>query len=128
MNPAEARRGLAADVSREDWITQQGFLAAFIVACAAGDVELIRATLKDVIIEPQRADSVRCFPDVRDAALASGALGCSLSGSGPSVFALAETGEAVAVKSAMERACRALGIECQAWTSPMTAPGARMER
>jgi homoserine kinase len=127
VNTAEARKRLAPRVAREDWIAQQGYLAAFIVACASGDVELIRESLKDVIIEPQRADSVPCFPDVRDAAVESGALGCSLSGSGPSIFALVQTGNAAAVSAAMQQACSARGIECQAWTSPMTASGARVE-
>jgi len=127
VNTAEARQGLASSVARDDWITQQGYLAAFIVACATSDVELIRATLKDVVIEPQRANSVRCFADVRDAALGNGALGCSLSGSGPSIFALVETSGAETVRAAMEKACSALGIDCQSWTSPMTAPGARVE-
>ena len=68
-----------------------------------------------------------CFPDVRDAALRHGALGCSLSGSGPSIFALAATPDATNVASHMEMACRNLGIQCQSWVSPLDAPGAYVE-
>ena len=57
----------------------------------------------------------------------AGALGCSLSGSGPSIFALCEERAAVNLASAMEVACRALGIDCQAWVSPLDTAGARLE-
>jgi len=127
VNTAKARRGLARGCSMQQWIEQQGYLAAFITACYSGDVELIRRSLLDVIIEPQRAAAVACFDDVKAAALRAGALGCSLSGSGPSIFALAEDARARNIAVAMEQACRAMGIECQSWVSPMTAAGARVE-
>ena len=127
VNTAHARRALATQVSKEAWLEQQACLAGFITACASNDLDLVRATLKDVIIEPQRAASVSCFAAVRDAALGRGALGCSLSGSGPSIFALVETPAARNVASGMEQACRAQGIECQSWVSAMAAPGARVE-
>lgn len=127
VNTAEARRALAKSVGRQQWIDQQGYLAAFLLASAKSDIGLIRETLRDIIIEPQRADSVACFADVRDAANKAGALGVSLSGSGPSVFALVETQSASNVATAMEQACRSLGIECQSWISSMKAPGARVE-
>ncbi len=127
VNTAHARRALARQVSREAWLEQQSYLAGFIMACASNDIDLIRVTLKDVVIEPQRAASVACFANVRDAALGGGALGCSLSGSGPSIFALVETPAAQDLASAMEQACRSMGIECQSWVSPLAAPGARVE-
>jgi len=127
VNTAQARRGLAKDISVEAWLRQQGYLAGFIAACASSDIELLRLTLKDVVIEPQRVKAVPCFDDVKDSALRTGALGCSLSGSGPSIFALAEDKDAPNIAVAMEQACRGLGIECQSWVSPMTAAGAYVE-
>ncbi len=127
VNTAKARKLLARSYSMEQWITQQGYLAGFIAGCAAGDIELLSRTLKDVIIEPQRAAAVSCFDDVRDAAVRGGAIGCSLSGSGPSIFALAETSAAPNIAVAMEQACRSLGIQCQSWVSPLNAPGAHVE-
>ena len=127
VHTAEARKALADSVDRQQWIDQQGYLAGFITACVYGDLDLIRATLKDIVIEPQRAASVACFPAVRDAALDAGALGVSLSGSGPSVFALVASGLAGEVAEAMQQACTGQGIDCQSWISPMTAPGARLE-
>ncbi len=127
VNTAAARSRLAKRYSLDQWLNQQGYLAAFVAACAAEDIELIRHTLKEVVIEPQRADAVPCFNEVKAAALHAGALGCSLSGSGPSIFALAEHRDARNIASAMEQAFRVKGIECQAWVSPMTAPGAQVE-
>lgn len=127
VNTAHARRGLAKGYSMQQWLQQQGYLAGFIAGCMAGDVDLIGRTLRDVVIEPQRAAAVPCFEGVKDAAMRAGALGCSLSGSGPSIFALCEERRAVNLASAMEQACRALGIECQSWVSPLDAPGARLE-
>jgi len=127
VNTAQARRGLKRSVSMQKWIDQQGLLAGFIAACAANNIDLVRRTLSDVIIEPQRAAAVPCFEQVTDAARRSGALGCSLSGSGPSIFALCRESDGANVAMAMEQACRGQGIGCQSWVSPMTAPGARIE-
>ncbi|MGI9235266.1 MAG: homoserine kinase [Woeseiaceae bacterium] len=127
VNTAQARRGLAKSYKMQQWLDQQGLLGGFVAACAANDMELLGKTLRDVVIEPQRAAAVPCFEAVTDAAKRSGAIGCSLSGSGPSLFALCATQYARNIASAMEHACRAQGIGCQSWVSPMTAPGARVE-
>ena len=128
VNTAHARRGLAKGYPRKQWLAQQGLLAGFIAACAASNIDLIARTLRDVVIEPQRKENVPCFDAVKEAAMRCGALGCSLSGSGPSIFALCKDGDVRNVASVMEQACRAFGIGCQSWVSPMTAPGARIER
>jgi homoserine kinase len=127
VNTARARRGLAKGYPMQDWLAQQGLLAGFILACAENDKGLVGRTLKDVVIEPQRKDAVPCFEPVKQAAVKAGALGCSLSGSGPSIFALAETGDARKVASAMAEACRDMGIACESWISSLDAPGAHIE-
>lgn len=127
VNTAQARRGLARSVKTQQWIDQQGLLAGFIVACETSDIGLLKRTLRDVVIEPQRSAAVPCFEQVTEAAQRSGALGSSLSGSGPSIFALCRESDAPNVAMAMEQACRGQGIGCQSWVSPMTAAGARVE-
>ena len=127
VNTAQARRGLAKSVKLEDWVTQQGYLAAFIAACHSNDIDLLGRTLRDVIIEPQRAQRVSCFDAVKTVALSSGALGVSLSGSGPSIFALCRSSHAVNLATVMEQACRGEGTDCQSWIAPMDAPGAHIE-
>ena len=127
VNTALARRGLAKGYSMDQWLQQQGYLAAFVAACASSDIDLLGRSLRDVVIEPQRSAAITCFDAVKEAAVRAGALGCSLSGSGPSMFALCEDRAARNIASAMEQACRALGIECQSWVSSMNADGAHLE-
>ena len=124
---AHARQSLARGYSMEQWLEQQGYLAGFIAACASNDSDLLGRTLRDVLIEPQRAAAVPCFEAVKEAAMRGGAFGASLSGSGPSIFALCNDAAARNIASAMEQACRSLGIDCQTWVSPMDAKGARLE-
>lgn len=127
VNTADARQKLAKGYTLEQWLSQQGYLGGFIAACASGDIELIGKTLHDVIIEPQRAAAVPCFSAVKEAAERNGALGFSLSGSGPSLFALCRDQDASNIATAMAQACRAMGIDCQSYVSTMSAPGAIIE-
>ncbi len=124
VNTAKARQGLKRSCTREQWVDQQGLLGGFMHACANNDHWLLEKTLKDIIIEPQRAAAVPCFDDVAAAARKVGVLGVSLSGSGPSIFAWCLSERAMNVASAMEQACRVAGIGCQSWVSPLDAPGA----
>jgi len=127
INTAEQRKVLTPTVSLEQWVEQQSYLAGFIVGCERNDLDLIRRCLKDVIIEPQRKKAVPCFDAVKKAALSASALGCSLSGSGPSIFALCLDADAESVARAMELACRSMDYACQSWISSMTAAGAYVE-
>jgi len=127
INTAHARRSLAKGYTLEQWLSQQGYLAGFIAGCVADDHDLIRRSFHDVIIEPQRSASVACFDAVKEAALKADVLGASISGSGPSIFALCADSNASNVATAMEQACRTFGVECQSWISPMTTPGAHVE-
>ena len=128
VNTAHARRSLPKEIPMELWLDQQGLLAGFVHACANNDIELIGRTLRDVTIEPHRKGNVACFDVVTAAALEAGALGSTLSGSGPSIFALCRDELAGRVALAMTQACQDAGIECQSWISPLDAPGAYVER
>jgi homoserine kinase len=127
IDTAQARRSLATGYTMDQWLSQQGYLAGFIAGCAAGDNGLMRRCFHDVIIEPQRAASIGCFAAVKAAALNADVLGASISGSGPSIFALCVESHAAKVAMAMEQACRGFGVECQSWISPMNARGAHVE-
>lgn len=126
VNTAESRRTLADTYTREQWIEQQSYGMGFMLACATNDYHLIEQSLHDVLIEPQRKAAVVCFDAVLAAAVKSGALGGSLSGSGPSIFALAPTPRATDVAAAMLAACTASGTQGQVWISSMRAPGAQV--
>ena len=127
VDTAEQRKILARTYSLELWREQQSYLAGFIAGCEQNDPDLIRRCLKDVIIEPQRKGAVPCFDAVQEAALKANALGCSLSGSGPGIFALCVDADATNAAIVMEQACRTAGYECQSWISPMTTDGAYLE-
>ena len=90
---------------------------------------LLSRSLVDSIAEPKRASLVPGFADVKSAAIAAGALGCSLSGSGPSIFALAASIEiARAAGDAMQRAFERESTMSAAdlWVCPVGRQGARI--
>ncbi|MBV6427093.1 MAG: Homoserine kinase [Haliscomenobacter sp.] len=86
----EARSILSKQIDLDQLIRQSGNLAGFIVGLYNADFGLIRRSLEDVVIEPQRARLIPHFYEVKEAALSAGALGCSISGAGPSIFALCD--------------------------------------
>lgn len=124
----DARACLPATIPLEQVITQQGHLARFIVGCERGDLELIRTSLIDDLIEPLRAHLIPGFSAVKKAAMDGGALGCSISGAGPSVFAWF-VGEKAARTAGerMQDAFADAGLRSQVYVSELDAPGARVE-
>ena len=126
VNTAQSRRNLAKTYSLEQWVEQQSYAMGFILACCSDDHELLKRSLVDVLIEPQRKGEVACFDAVQKAALDTGALGCSLSGSGPSIFAFAPTALAHEIAAAMLGACESANTVGQTWIGSLNAPGARV--
>ena len=94
VSTAEARR-LVAERRFEigDAVANLGQLGAMITALHRSDLELLGRSISDALVEPIRAPLVPGFAEVKRTALEAGALGCSLSGSGPSVFAFAASDE-----------------------------------
>jgi homoserine kinase len=86
----ESRAVLNEHVTLQQHIQQSGNLAALVAGFYTGDFGLIKRSLDDVIIEPQRAHLIPYFYDMKEIALELGALGFSISGSGPSMFALCD--------------------------------------
>jgi homoserine kinase len=119
-----ARAILGRTVPLSDVIWQQANLAGFVAGCFTGDLPLIAASLEDVMIEPQRKGLIPGFQPVKDAAMARGALGCSISGAGPTMFAWAEEGKAAAVCAGMVEAFSAEGITADAWITAIEPVGA----
>lgn len=128
VDTRQARSILKPDVSLSNHVKQSASLAGFISGCFTGDLDLIRRSLDDILIEPQRAPLIPAFAEVKAAALKQGALGASISGSGPSVFALVTSEqEATRVRDAMEHAFRANGMaDVDSWISPVNRQGARI--
>ena len=111
IETAHARALLGDSVRLADAIQQWANLGAFVDALHRADFGLLARSLEDRIAEPRRASLVPGFDAIKAAAVAAGALGCSLSGSGPSMFALCRGAEqARGVAAAMtEAVTRAVG-------------------
>ena len=123
-----ARALLGEDVKLRDAVRQWGNVGALVASLFNGDRALLARSLEDVIAEPKRASLVPGFYAVKAAALAAGALGCSLSGSGPSVFALASSlAEAARAGDAMRKAFAAeSAVGADLWVSLVGRQGARV--
>lgn len=83
-----ARSILPETLRRGEWVQQMANTAAVVIAFATGDANLLRRALDDGYAEPHRAPLIPRFPFVKQAAMTNGAFGCSMSGSGPTLFAI----------------------------------------
>jgi homoserine kinase len=126
VSTKEARAILSRTVNMSDFVWQTANLAGFISGCYTNDLDLIKASLEDVVIEKQRQVLIPGFTDVRGAALAAGALGCSISGAGPTMFALCLEKDARMVRNAMVEAFATHGIETDKWIVPVQSGGAHV--
>jgi homoserine kinase len=128
IETARARALLGTTVPLADAIRQWANLGAFVDALHRADFALLSRALEDTIAEPRRASLVPGLAAIKQAAVGAGALGCSLSGSGPSLFALCrDAASAASVALAMTAAVRQhIGGEPQTWVSPIAPHGARV--
>jgi homoserine kinase len=121
-----ARGVLGKTVTLSDFVWQSANLAGFISGCYSGDLDLIRDSFEDVVIEPQRQALIPGFRAVRSAAMSNGALGCSISGAGPTVFAWCEAPRGEAIRMAMVAAFSEYGLKTDSWVTMIEPPGARI--
>ena len=90
IKTSEARAILPKKISLQDAITQWSNFGSLIHGLHTNDYQLIKRSLHDVIIEPHRGKLIPYFNDVKNTILKNGALGCGISGSGPSIFTLSK--------------------------------------
>jgi homoserine kinase len=128
IETARARAILGTTVPLADAIRQWANLGALVDALHRGDFALLARSLEDTIAEPRRAPLVPGFAAIKRSALESGALGCSLSGSGPSLFALCRGADVAArVAGAMVASVKThVGGEPHVFVSPIAPRGARV--
>jgi homoserine kinase len=126
LSTREARRVLRKTVDLSDLVWQTANLAGFLSACYTNDLAMLRDAFEDVIIEPQRATLIPGFKAVKQAAMGNGALGCSISGAGPTVFAWAEEPYAEGVRVAMVEAFAEHDLATDSWVSAIDTEGARI--
>ncbi len=127
VNTRDARRCLEAPFELGLVVRQSGNLALVLEGCHRGDFDLIRAGLADVMVEPRRATLIPGFAAVKAAALQAGALGASISGAGPTVFAWFDSRTAADTAGGMMvEAFATAGKRARAHVTAVAAAGARV--
>ena len=127
LETRRAREALAGSYALREFVAQSANLAQVLLGCERGDPALVRAGLSDVLVEPRRAPLIAGFEAVKRAALDAGAMGASISGAGPSVFAWCED-DATARRAcdAMTGAFAGAGVASDRFVTPIAAAAARV--
>lgn len=127
LETRRSRAALKGAYELHDFVVQSEGLALLLAGCFTSDALLIRRGFRDVLVEPRRAPLIPQFAKVKQAALDCGALGSSISGGGPSVFAWFED-RATAERAAgeMSLAFKEAGIESDGLVSPVAGPKAEV--
>jgi len=122
-----ARKILPEKILLKDAVTQLGNVGGLVTGLLKGDYELIGRSLQDVIAEPFRSKLIPGFSEIKKAAMDAGALGCSISGSGPAIFALSKSKHtANNVGQSMRDVCETKGIDNNIYISEINNVGARV--
>ncbi len=123
----DARSILRKQISLKDATVQWGNTAGLVAGLWQCDYDLIGRSMQDVIVEPIRSILIPGFDSVKLNAMRAGALGCGISGSGPSVFALSRDEEtAHEVGRKMQNAFGMLNIDSEVYVSPINREGPRV--
>lgn len=127
LRTSEARRVLPAAVPRDTALGQAASIAGMVAGAFLGDLHLFTRSIVDRIAEPARAPLIPGFAHAKEAAMEAGALACSISGAGPTAFALAGDEElALTVGAAMTAAYRREGIAASMRTTTVNDRGAEI--
>jgi homoserine kinase len=128
IETAKARALLGTMVPLKDAVRQWANLGAMVDALHRGDFDLLARSLEDSIAEPRRAPLIPGLATIKKAAMDAGALGSSISGSGPSIFALCRN-RTIADRVAASMAAavqREIGGESQTYVSSISSRGAHV--
>jgi homoserine kinase len=93
LKTEDSRRVLKLQIPIKDAVIQWGNIAGLVVGLMKADYGLISRSLHDVVAEPIRSVLIPGFDKIKSVAIEAGALGCGISGSGPTIFALSRTRE-----------------------------------
>jgi homoserine kinase len=123
----KARRVLPRKVSLEHVIANLSNACMMVAAVARQDVRMFGSAICDLLIEPVRARLIPGFTEVKKTALRNGALGCSISGAGASVFAVTDDRErASRIGEAMQEAFGRYKLDSRVTITRIDAIGARL--
>ena len=122
----EARAVLPPEVPLSTMVTVSAQIASLVSACYSGDLSLLSRSMEDPVVTPARIGLIPGGDAALQAAMATGALGASISGAGPSLFALCRSARsATTTAEAMKSAIASEGTPATAHISAANCPGAR---
>jgi homoserine kinase len=127
LDMRDSRRVLQQHISLTDHIKQSAQLASLISSLYENNYQQLQLACADQLIEPMRAHLIPNFYDVKAAAYHSGALACSISGAGPTLFALVQTSDsAVVIAKNMGEIFKKNGIQYDSYITTISSEGARI--
>ncbi|MCK7590416.1 homoserine kinase [Subsaxibacter sp. CAU 1640] len=127
VKTSEARAILPKEIPMKNAITQWANVGSLVHALHTNDYELISKSLNDVVVEPYRSQLIPHFKDVKNETINAGALGCGISGSGPSIFALSKGIEnAKNVENAMKMVYSKTPIDFNTYVSKINTDGVKI--
>lgn len=124
IKTSDTRKILRKNVLLSDAVTQWGNVGGLVAGLYTNDYELIGRSLHDSVVEPVRSILIPGYSEIKEAAMKAGALGCSISGSGPSIFALSKS-EKIAnrVGDFMKEAIQEIGLPYDLYISLINKHG-----
>ena len=127
VKTSDSRKILKTNITLADGIKQWGNVGGLVAGLFTEDYNLIGRSLEDHIVEPIRSILIPGFDDVKAAAISTGALGCGISGSGPSIFSFSK-GEETAQKvgEAMKEIYKTIGIDYDVHVSKINPSGIKV--
>jgi homoserine kinase len=123
LKTKDSRAALPKNIPLKTATQQWGNTAAFVASLFKSDFALMKNAVIDLVAEPHRSKLIPQFNEVKQAAMANGALACSISGSGPSIFALCNKNENEIAK-AMQAEFKKVKIKSDVFVSPVNTKGA----
>jgi len=125
LKTEDSRQVLRSSIALKDAVTQWGNIAGLVAGLMKPDFGLIGRSLKDVIAEPVRALLIPGFDIIKEKAVEAGALGCGISGSGPTIFALCTERElAKRVGKVIQQEFQKFKLESEIYVSKINVKGA----
>lgn len=127
IKTSESRAILPKQIPLQDAITQWSNVGSLVHALHTSNYKLLSRSLIDVVVEPHRSQLIPHFDAIRQAALENGALGCGISGSGPSIFNLCYgNGTAQKVAQAIKTIYFETGIPFEIYLSEINREGIKI--
>lgn len=127
LKTQDSRQVLRSSISLKDAITQWGNIAGLVAGLMKPDFGLIGRSLKDVVAEPVRSLLIPGFDIIKEKAVEAGALGCGISGSGPTIFALSTEKEiAIRAGKTIQQEFRKLKLDSETYISKINSIGAKV--